>query len=176
MQPQKLALFTAAALGIGLLTPVPRALAANDDAESGASCHMDFNLRGWSAIYRNAIGTVSVGDRIRERTRRSRKTTSGSGTVTCTNGQIMNINVTARGGAESVGQYQLRDGYGTFTNVTGIGQVLGSYRRTPTHAVAMAGRSASAMAKGNIGLVISGDGGGWDIGTGFPSFTISAAD
>ncbi|HEU0197671.1 MAG TPA: hypothetical protein VFQ88_10715 [Nevskiaceae bacterium] len=137
---------------------------------------MDFNLRGWSAIYRHAIGTVSVGDPNRKRTQLSRKTTNGSGTVTCTNGQVMNISVTARGGARSVGQYQLRNGEGTFTNVSGIGQVLGSYRRTPTGAVALAGGSSSAMTKGDIGLVISGEAVGWNIGVGFPSFTISATE
>lgn len=177
MQPQRLVLFTAAALGIGLLSLAPGALAANEGSDATTDCHMIFTLRGWSALYKNTTGTVTVGHPpTSRRAPRSRKTTTGSGTVTCANGQTLRVNLTVRGGHGSVGKYELGDGYGVFNNVTDIDQVFGTYGRAATRGVAVKGAHASAMAKGDIALVISGGGTGWNVGTGFPSFTIEASE
>jgi hypothetical protein len=46
MQPQRLVLFTAATLGIGLLSLAPGALAANEGSDATMDCHMVFTLRG----------------------------------------------------------------------------------------------------------------------------------
>ena len=178
MQPQRLVLFTAAALGIGLLSLAPGAPAANESSDDATmDCHMIFTLRGWSALYKNATGTVTVGYPPKpKRAPRLHKTTTGSGTVACANGQTMRVNLTARGGHGSVGKYELGDGYGVFNNVTDIDQVLGTYSRAATRGVAVKGPHASAMAKGDIALVISGGGTGWNIDTGFPSFAIEASE
>lgn len=177
MQPQRLVLFTAATLGIGLLSLAPGALAANEGSDAMMDCHMIFTLRGWSALYKNTTGTVTVGlPPTSRRAHRLRKTTTGSGTVACANGQTMRVSLTVRGGRGSVGKYELGDGYGVFNNVTDIDQVLGTYSRAATRGVAVKGPHASAMAKGDIALVISGGGTGWNIDTGFPSFAIEASE
>lgn len=154
MRTKGLVISTTAALGIGLLSLAPGALAANDSDAGAMDCHMAFTLHGWSAIY---------------------KTASGSGTVTCDNCQTMPVTLSAKGGGLSVGKYKIDDGHGAFTDVTNIRQVLGSYARASAQAGAGESAHASAMTKGNISLAISGHGTGWDIGIGFSGFTIEAA-
>lgn len=154
MQTHGLALSAAATLGIGLLLLAPGARAANDADSSAMDCHMTFTLSGWSAIY---------------------ETASGSGTVTCDDGQSLPVTLDAKGGGLSFGKYKIDDGHGDFTDVTNIRQVLGSYARASAHAGAGESAHASAMTKGNISLALSGQGTGWDIGVGFSGFTIKAA-
>jgi len=177
MQIQRLALFTAATLSVGLLSPVPRARAANDASGATINCHMIFTLRGWSATYKNTTGMVTVGQLpTSKRAPRFRKTTTGSGIITCANGQTMRVSLTARGGHGSVGKYELGNGYGAFDKVTDINQVLGTYNRGAARTVVQKVAYASVMAKGHIALVISGSGTGWNVGTGFPSFAIEALE
>jgi hypothetical protein len=155
MRTKGFVISTAAALGIGLLSLTPGALAANDSNAGPMECHMAFTLHGWSAIY---------------------KTANGSGRVTCDNGQSMPVTLSAKGGGLSVGKYKIDDGHGAFTDVTNIRQVLGRYARTSAQAGAGETAHASAMTKGNISLALSGHGTGWDIGVGFSGFTIKAAE
>lgn len=155
MQTKGLALSTAAALGISLLSLAPVARAANDSNAEAMECHMTFTLSGWSAIY---------------------ETASGSGTVTCDNGQSLPVTLSAKGGGLTLGKYKIDDGHGDFTDVTDIRQVLGSYARANAHVGAVKSVRASAMTKGNISLALSGHGSGWDIGVGFSRFTIKAAE
>ena len=177
MQPLILVLSRAATLGIVLLSPTSGARAANDAGGATINCHMVFTLRGWSAIYKNTTGMVTVGQSpTSKRAPRFRKTTTGSGTVTCANGQTMRVSLTASGGRGSVGKYELGNGYGAFDNVTNINQVLGTYNRAAAHTVVATDAQASAMAKGGIALVISGSGTGWNVGAGFPSFAIEALE
>lgn len=177
MQTQGLVLFTAAALGIGLLSFAPETLAANDASVATINCHITFTLRGWSATYENAIGIVTVGQPpAARRVPRTRKTSTGSGIVTCANGQTMRVSITARGGHGSVGKNELGDGYGAFNNVTDINQVLGAYNRAAARTVDTKGAHESAMAKGDVALIISGSGTGWNVGAGFPSFAIEASE
>jgi hypothetical protein len=155
MRTKGLVVSMAAALGIGLLSLAPGALAANDSTAKTMDCQMTFTLNGWSAIY---------------------KTASGSGTVTCDNGQSMPVTLSAKGGGLSFGKYKIDDGHGNFTDVTNIRQVLGSYARATAHAGAVKSAHASAMTKGDISLALSGQGSGWDIGVGFSGFTIKTAN
>lgn len=155
MRTKGLAISTAVALGIGVLSLSTGALAANDSNAEAMDCHMTFTLHGWSAIY---------------------KTASGSGMVTCDNGQSMPVTLSAKGGGLSVGKYKIDDGHGAFTDVTDMRQVLGSYARASAQAGAGESAHASAMTKGNISLAITGRGTGWDIGVGFSGFTIKAAE
>jgi len=155
MRTKGFVISTAAALGIGLLSLTPGALAANDSNAGPMECHMAFTLHGWSAIY---------------------KTANGSGRVTCDNGQSMPVTLSAKGGGLSVGKYKIDDGHGAFTDVTNIRQALGRYARTSAQAGAGETAHASAMTKGNISLALSGHGTGWDIGVGFSGFTIKAAE
>lgn len=155
MHTKGLVLSIAAALAIGLASLAPGASAANDSNAGAMDCHMTFTLSGWSAVY---------------------KTATGSGTVTCDNGQSMPVTLSAKGGGLSFGKYRLEDGHGAFTDVTNIDQVLGTYARATAHAGAAKSAHASAMTKGDISLAISGHGTGWNIGVGFSGFTIKSAN
>src|SRR5262245_25352842 len=75
-------------------------------------CQMDFNLSGWSAFY---------------------KTASGSGTVTCDNGQKATVTVRTKGGGLTVGKSKVA-GHGKFSEVSSINDVFGSYAAAEAHA------------------------------------------
>lgn len=125
------------------------------EANNTIKCHMAFTLAGWSVIY---------------------KTADGAGTVTCDNGQSMKVKLDVKGGGLSVGKYKLDNGHGTFTGVTNINQILGSYASASAHAGVVNSGHAAAMTKGNVSLSLSGHGTGWDIGAGFSGFTIHKAN
>lgn len=76
-------------------------------------CTMRFDLKGWSAFY---------------------KTASGSGTVSCDNGQSAAVSIKATGGGLTVGKSKIKNGHGTFSEVSSIGEVFGSYAEAEAHA------------------------------------------
>ena len=123
------------------------AMAAGD-----TTCKMRYQLSGWSAFY---------------------KTSSGTGTVTCSNGQSMNVKIVAKGGGLTVGKYRIDDGFGEFANVSDIREILGSYATAEAHAAAEKSASAQAMTNGEVSLALSGKGEGWSLGVAFSKFTIS---
>lgn len=132
-------------------------LAATSASAANANetqCQMTFTLSGWSAIYETADGT---------------------GTVTCDNGQSMDVKLDAKGGGLSVGKYKLTEGHGEFSNVTDISQILGTYATASAHAGAVNTGHVAAMTKGQVSLKLSGKGEGWDIGAGLSGFTIHKA-
>lgn len=155
MRTQTLAFTLASALGIGLLSLAPAAVAANTQGTHTIDCHMTFKLSGWSVIY---------------------KTASGSGTVRCDNGQSMQVTLSAKGGGLTVGKYKITDGKGHITGLTSIHEVIGTYANATAHAGVVSSSHAAAMTKGNVSLALTGTGTGWDIGAGFSGFTISKAD
>ncbi len=115
-------------------------------------CKMHFNLKSWSLFYKTAHGT---------------------GTVTCDNGERMNVKLSAKGGGLTVGKSKIEDGVGAFSDVDSIKQILGTYGSAEAHAGAVKSAGAVAMTKGNISLALSGTGEGWDLGVAFSGFTIS---
>lgn len=131
------------------------AMAAAPAAMAGElTCKMTYSLAGWSAFY---------------------KTASGTGTVTCDNGQRLNITIQAKGGGLSFGKYKIENGFGQFGNVNTVRDVLGSYATAEAHAgVADKTASAQAMTNGDVSLALSGKGEGWDLGVAFSKFTIKA--
>ena len=140
------------ALWIALaLAPLAAATATSASA-ADIDCKMTFTLSGWSVIYQTA---------------------DGRGTVTCANGQSMDVHITAKGGGLTVGKYKIDDGKGTFSDVTDISQVLGSYAQASAHAGVVGSVHAAAMTKGDVSLALTGTGKGWNIGAGFEAFTIS---
>lgn len=116
------------------------------------SCELSFTMSGWSIFY---------------------KTSSGTGTVTCSNGQRMNVRLEARGGGLSFGRSRIEDGQGRFTNVYSIRDILGGYATAEAHAGAGASAKAQVVTKGPISLALSGTGHGVDLGVAFGSFVIS---
>jgi len=101
------------------------------------------------------------------------KTSSGTGTVDCSNGQRLEVKLSAKGGGLTFGKTEIDDGMGKFSGLYDIHEVLGHYAT----AEAGAGTSdravkAQVMTKGNVSLALSGQGHGWDLGVAFGGFTI----
>ncbi len=130
------------------------ALAASPAAMAGSlTCKMTYNLSGWSAFY---------------------KTASGTGNVSCNNGQRLSVKIETKGGGLTFGKYKIRNGFGEFANVDDIRDVLGSYATAEAHASAANSASAQAMTNGKVSLALSGKGKGWSLGVAFSKFTIEA--
>ena len=115
------------------------------------SCRLDFDMSGWSVLY---------------------KTASGTGTVRCDNGQSLPVRIDAKGGGLSVGKSEIRDGRGEFSTVRDIREVLGTYVSAEAHAGAVKSSKAQVMTKGEVSLALAGTGEGWDLGVAFGAFTI----
>ncbi|MGH9441878.1 MAG: hypothetical protein ACRD16_06350 [Thermoanaerobaculia bacterium] len=134
-------LLAAAALAMG----APRAW-------SETTCRMNFDMKGWSAIY---------------------KTAHGHGTITCDNGQTANVRIEAKGGGLTAGKSEIRNGVGKFTGVSSIDSVFGSYAAASAEAGAAKSAEAIALTKGEVSLALSGTGHGFDIGVAFSDFKIT---
>lgn len=118
---------------------------------AGIDCEMKFTLSGWSAFYKRADGT---------------------GTITCSNGQSVNVKLAARGGGLSFGKSTVREGRGKFSGVQTIDDVFGGYASAEAHAGAVKSAASQVVTKGEISLALSGTGDGWDLGVAFGKFTI----
>jgi len=121
-------------------------------AQDHLDCRLDFTMSGWSIFY---------------------KTASGSGTVSCSNGQRMAVQIETRGGGLSIGKSRIDDGGGVFSGVRNIREVLGGYASAEAHAGAVRSANAQVVTKGPVSLALSGTGDGWDLGVAFGSFRIS---
>jgi hypothetical protein len=132
------------------------ALAGSPAAMAGnLTCKMTYNISGWSAFY---------------------KTASGTGSVSCSNGQRLSVKIETKGGGLTFGKYRIRNGFGEFANVDDIRDVLGSYATAEAHASAENSASAQAMTNGKVSLALSGKGKGWSLGVAFSKFTIEAGN
>jgi hypothetical protein len=92
---------SAASLAVALVGASP-AFAAG--APAALDCAIEFQLKGWSAVYERADGT---------------------GTVRCTNGTSMPVVIRARGAGISVGKSKIEHGTGKFSGVYRLSDVLG---------------------------------------------------
>ena len=128
------------------------AWAAPAAAAGPIDCKLHYSLSGWSAFY---------------------KTASGSGTVTCDNGQTLAVKISAKGGGLTFGKTKITNGTGEFSGVHKIDEVLGTYAASEAHAGASKSADALAMTKGNVSLGLAGKGEGWDLGVAFGKFVIS---
>ena len=128
-------------------------LAATPAIARDVSCRLDFDMAGWSAFY---------------------KTASGTGRVSCDNGQSMAVSVSAKGGGLTVGKSEIRGGRGEFSGVRSINEVLGTYVSAEAHAGVVKSSKAQVMTKGEVSLALAGTGEGVDLGVAFGGFTIEA--
>jgi hypothetical protein len=128
-------------------------LAAPAHAQGSIDCKLTFSMSGWSAFY---------------------KTASGTGTVSCDNGQKLAVSIDAKGGGLSFGKSKIVNGLGEFSGVSNIREVLGSYAAAEAHAGAVKSSKAQAMTKGDVSLALAGKGQGWDLGIAFGKFTLAA--
>ena len=129
------------------------AFAAPARAGESITCKLHFSMAGWSVFY---------------------KTASGTGTVSCSNGQRMHVAIDAKGGGLTFGKSKIEDGIGEFAGVHDIHDVVGTYVSAEAHAGASKSTKAQAMTKGEVSLALAGKGSGWDLGIAFGKFTISA--
>jgi len=127
-------------------------VAAASAAEAKTNCEMKFDMKGWSIFY---------------------KVSSGSGWITCDNGQTANVRLQAKGGGLVAGRSEIRDGTGKFNEVSDIDDLFGTY--VAGSATAGAGNSASAgvVTKGEVSLALAGKGKGIELGISFGKFVIS---
>lgn len=128
-------------------------LAATPAIARDVSCRLDFDMAGWSAFY---------------------KTASGTGRVSCDNGQTMAVSISAKGGGLTVGKSEIRGGRGEFSGVRSINEVLGTYVSAEAHAGVVKSSKAQVMTKGEVSLALAGTGEGVDLGVAFGGFTIEA--
>ncbi len=145
MKPAALALV--AAFGMAIFS-APAAQAAELD------CKLTFNLKGWSAIYKHS---------------------SGSGVVSCNNGQTMRIKITANGGGLTAGKTRIDNGTGKFSDVHTINDVLGAYVQGEATAAAGKSSTAQVLTKGTVSLALAGTGEGIALGVSVGRFEISKA-
>ncbi|MBU6415970.1 MAG: hypothetical protein KJS83_02230 [Xanthomonadaceae bacterium] len=135
-----------------LLAGAPLVYAGSAHAAGGEiSCKMHFEIHGWSAFY---------------------KTASGSGDVSCSNGQHMRVQLRSKGGGLTFGKSSI-DGVGKFSGIFKIDEILGTYAVGEAHAGAARSARGTVMTKGNVSLALSGTGKGWNLGVDFGKFTIS---
>lgn len=138
------------AAAAGLAASTPRTAYADGEIK----CHLTFSISGWSVFY---------------------KTASGTGTVSCSNGQTLPVKIRMKGGGLTFGKSTIHDGHGEFTGVFDIKNVLGHYAYSQAHAGAANSSAAMALTKGNVSLALSGLGKGWDLGVDFGAFIIEPA-
>lgn len=128
------------------------AAAAPAQAAKEIDCRLSFSLAGWSVFY---------------------KTASGNGTVSCSNGQMLDVKIETKGGGLTFGKSEIRDGRGEFSSIYDIENVLGTYVSAAAHAGAVTSAEAMVVTKGPVSLALKGKGKGWDVGVAFGKFTIS---
>ena len=113
---------------------------------------MRFSTSGWSIFYKTATGT---------------------GTISCNNGQRMAVKIRAKGGGLTVGKSTIENGRGEFSGVRSINELLGTYVAAEVHAGAAESSDAQVMTKGEVNLALAGTGKGWNLGIAFGKFVIS---
>lgn len=115
-------------------------------------CKIDFTLKSWSVFYKSG---------------------KGYGTIRCDNGQKSKVYLRSQGGGLTFGKGKITDGHGTFSKVSRLKELYGSYTSAEGHAGVVKNASAQALSKGDVSLTLTGTGNGIDIGFDFGKFTIS---
>lgn len=137
---------------LGGLVLLAAATLAPMSAHAGdLTCKMRFEVSGWSVFYQTA---------------------SGSGTVTCSNGQSMHVKIRVKGGGLTFGKSKITNGEGRFGGVDHISEIKGHYANAEAHAGAEKSAAAQVLTKGDVTLALSGTGQGWNLGIAFGAFII----
>ena len=138
--------FTASLLLI--LAPV----ASSSAMAAGKDCDMTYSLKGWSAVY---------------------KTAKGEGSITCTNGETAQVEISVKGGGLTFGKTEIYNGKAEISGVHSINDIYGSYATASAHAGVVKAAAAEVMTKGTVSIALAGTGEGVDVGIDFSKFTIS---
>lgn len=140
--------------GSALLLTLAAPLAAPAAEAAMVKCALTFELHEWAAVYESATGT---------------------GKITCDNGQSAPVAIRSKGGGLSAGKFTIKDGRGSFSDVANIDELFGRYAAADSSAGARKAADAWVMTKDKVSLGISGTGKGWDLGFTVDEFTISKA-
>ncbi|MDB6163116.1 MAG: hypothetical protein JWL98_548 [Xanthomonadaceae bacterium] len=117
------------------------------------SCTLHYNLAGGGAFYKHSTGT---------------------GEVTCSNGQRLAVAIESKGGGLTFGHSSIVDGVGKFSGVSDIHDVIGGYATAEANAGnGDQASKAQVVTKGSISLALTGKGTGHTLGVSFGSFIIS---
>ena len=117
------------------------------------SCSLHYDMSGGGAFYKHS---------------------TGQGTITCSNGQKLAVNIESKGGGLTFGHSQIKDGTGKFSPVHDIHDLVGGYATAEANAGGGDNASkAQVVTKGSISLALTGRGTGRTLGVSFGSFIIS---
>jgi hypothetical protein len=146
-------LFVTAVLVVGCMGTMAMLPAARvQAADASVACHLSFSLSGWSVIYKHA---------------------SGSGMVTCSNGQRAKVRININGGGLTAGKYRIDDGQGDITHVRSIEDVFGSYAQAAAEAGMVKSGEAQVLTKGTTSLALHGSGQGINLGLSVAAVSIT---
>ena len=115
------------------------------------NCKLDYELTGWSLVYKH---------------------TTGTGVVRCDNGQSMPVKVSAKAVGLTAGKWKIDNGNGRFTDVHDIRDVLGRYAQASANAGVIKSGEAQVLSKGPVSLALAGGGEGMNLGVDIGAFTI----
>jgi hypothetical protein len=122
-------------------------------AAAEAHCTLHFNMAGGGAFYKHS---------------------TGSGEITCDNGQRLAVSIESKGGGLTFGHSEIKDGVGKFSPVADVHELVGGYATAEADAGAGEASKAQVVTKGSISLALSGTGSGHTLGVSFGSFIITA--
>ena len=120
-------------------------------AAEDIDCKLDYQLTGWSLVYKH---------------------TTGTGLVTCNNGQSLQVRVSAKAVGLTAGKWQIDNGKGRFTDVHNIREVLGDYAQASANAGVVKSGEAQVLTKGTVSLALAGAGEGVNLGVDVGAFHI----
>jgi hypothetical protein len=131
-----------------LLAAIPAAQAAE------THCTLHYNMAGGGAFYKHS---------------------TGSGQISCDNGQHLAVTIESKGGGLTFGHSEIKDGVGKFSPVSDVHDLIGGYATAEANAGSGEASKAQVVTKGGISLALTGKGSGHTLGVSFGSFIISAA-
>ena len=122
-------------------------------AHAATRCTLHYNMAGGGAFYKHS---------------------TGSGEISCDNGQHLSVSIESKGGGLTFGHSEIKDGVGKFSPVTDVHDLIGGYATAEANAGAGEASKAQVVTKGAISLALTGKGSGHTLGVSFGSFIISA--
>ncbi|PTR26338.1 hypothetical protein C8J98_11068 [Luteibacter sp. OK325] len=106
-------------------------------------CTMRFDLASWSILYKHS---------------------SGTGTVSCSDGSHLKVKLTANGGGLAVGKSNIKGGKANFSDVRSIDETLGTYAAATASMGLPKNGEAQVMTKGEVNMSLAGAGKGFGLG------------
>ena len=120
-------------------------------AKEKTSCRLEFDLVSTAVFYKKG---------------------TGSGKITCDNGQSAAVKIKSHAGGLTFGKDEIVGGKGHFSAVTDISELFGGYAVAEASAGAQKSAAAQAMWKGDVSLSLTGSGEGVNVGFSFGKFQL----